>query len=202
MWVIYQYNHTVMWTIGHSCGDDPLCYGFIYEWISVQWSIFITWSILPQYYIDGWVQDCSNSFVNALELLQSCIKPLIYRMTMTSELYRSSYDLTENTLYLALLDELWNVFCEYFREKWSYQQGVWLYLTVMEKLRFIYDVLDLYLWHHLNGLVQERRESIANAQELRLSCTNASIYCYLVGRVREMQLSCWWARLSVSFTQV
>ena len=29
-------------------------------------------------YIDGLVQDCINSSANALELLQSCIKPLIY----------------------------------------------------------------------------------------------------------------------------
>ena len=28
---------------------------------------------------------------------------------------------------------------------------------------------------HINGLVQERRNSIANAMELRLSCTNPSI---------------------------
>ena len=28
--------------------------------------------------------------------------------------------------------------------------------------------------HHINGLVQERRNSIANAMELRLSCTNPS----------------------------
>ena len=30
-------------------------------------------------------------------------------------------------------------------------------------------------WHHLDGLVQERRNSIANALELRLSCTNPPI---------------------------
>ena len=29
-------------------------------------------------YIDGLVQDCSNSIANALELLQSCTKPLTY----------------------------------------------------------------------------------------------------------------------------
>ena len=29
------------------------------------------------YDIDGLVQDCSNSIANALELLQSCTKPLI-----------------------------------------------------------------------------------------------------------------------------
>ena len=28
-------------------------------------------------YIDGLLQDCSNSIANALELLQSCTKPLI-----------------------------------------------------------------------------------------------------------------------------
>ena len=32
---------------------------------------------------------------------------------------------------------------------------------------------------HINGLVQERRYSIANALELRLSCTNPSIYVSL-----------------------
>ena len=29
-------------------------------------------------YIDGLVQDCSNSIAGALELLQSCTKPSIY----------------------------------------------------------------------------------------------------------------------------
>ena len=29
-------------------------------------------------YIDGLVQDCSISIANALEILQSCTKPLIY----------------------------------------------------------------------------------------------------------------------------
>ena len=37
------------------------------------------YSSMPNWYnIDGLVQDCSNSIANALELLQSCIKPLIY----------------------------------------------------------------------------------------------------------------------------
>ena len=29
-------------------------------------------------YIDGLAQDCSNSIANALELLQSCVKPSIF----------------------------------------------------------------------------------------------------------------------------
>ena len=32
-------------------------------------------------YIDGLVQDCSNSIANAQELLQSCTKPSIYTCT-------------------------------------------------------------------------------------------------------------------------
>ena len=31
-------------------------------------------------------------------------------------------------------------------------------------------------WNHVDGLVQERRNSIANALELRLSCTNPSMW--------------------------
>ena len=34
-------------------------------------------TIKAQLYIDGLVQDCSNSTANALELLQSCTKPSI-----------------------------------------------------------------------------------------------------------------------------
>ena len=32
--------------------------------------------------------------------------------------------------------------------------------------------------YYIDGLVQERRNSIANALELRLSCTNSSIYMH------------------------
>ena len=37
----------------------------------------ISWGFILQLYIDGLVQDCSNSIANALELLQSCTKPSI-----------------------------------------------------------------------------------------------------------------------------
>ena len=46
-----------------------------------------------------------------------------------------------------------------------------------------YDNVSLWIrtetrWTYIDGLVQERRNSIANALELRLSCTNQSIYGY------------------------
>ena len=34
------------------------------------------------------------------------------------------------------------------------------------------------VWRYIDGLVQERRNSSALAMELRLSCTNPSIWCY------------------------
>ena len=34
------------------------------------------------------------------------------------------------------------------------------------------------MWCHIDSLVQERRSSIANALDLRLSCINPSIWCH------------------------
>ena len=39
------------------------------------------WTSFPHGYIDGLVQDCSNSSALAMELLQSCIRPSIYSFT-------------------------------------------------------------------------------------------------------------------------
>ena len=35
--------------------------------------------VLPLYHIDGLVQDCSISIANALEILQSCTEPSIFK---------------------------------------------------------------------------------------------------------------------------
>ena len=42
-------------------------------------------------YIDGFVQDCSNSIANALELQQSCTKPSIYIMQQSENMSTGSY---------------------------------------------------------------------------------------------------------------
>ena len=55
------------------------------------------------------------------------------------------------------------------------------------------------IWHltcaqhpaHIDGLVQERRNSIANALELHLSCTNPSIYRWLDSTVVTPWLRHW-----------
>ena len=41
------------------------------------------------------------------------------------------------------------------------------------------DVIRYWYVAHINGLVQERHNSIANTLELRLSCTDPSIYFYV-----------------------
>ena len=39
------------------------------------------------WHIDGLVQNCSNSIANALELVQSCTKPLIYPAFVIVRIY-------------------------------------------------------------------------------------------------------------------
>ena len=48
-----------------------------YHLVTLFIHIFI-YKALIYLHIDGLVQECSNSIANAMELLQSCIKPLIY----------------------------------------------------------------------------------------------------------------------------
>ena len=59
-------------TINHphpsSCGQHPTSCVHILKLIKT----------LMKTHVDGFVQDCSNSTANALELLQSCTKPSIY----------------------------------------------------------------------------------------------------------------------------
>ena len=43
------------------------------------WMVFMT-ELDYIDFIDGLVQDCSNSIDNAMELLQSCAKPSIYQL--------------------------------------------------------------------------------------------------------------------------
>ena len=43
---------------------------------------------------------------------------------------------------------------------------------------------------HIDGLVQARRNSIANALELRLSCTNPSVYAIVIHKQNSV-FTCW-----------
>ena len=65
-----------------------------------------------------------------------------------------------------------SIFSDNFR---NYQNTVFMLI-----FRTFWHVLLWDLWY-INGLVQERRNSIANALELRLSCTNPSIRLWFIG---------------------
>ena len=69
-------------------------------------------------YINGLMQERCNSIANPLELRLSCTNPSIW---------------TPQTIpHLTLTSELWNVFCEYFVEKWQCYKDVsiyWVYYT-------------------------------------------------------------------------
>ena len=60
--------------------------------------VVIAQSFMSRYYIDGLVQDCSNSIANALELLQSCTKQSICNAAISKVEHRLYFELTKNTI--------------------------------------------------------------------------------------------------------
>ena len=151
-------------------------------------------------YIDGLAQDCSISIAKAMEILQSCDKPSIcsgnshawqnmihgFLMIMANAIpgvcqYQVISKLSIDILINKCLCYIWiftfhcnlqaafpqkKVFEISYRLmanlwKWEYR----IEITFMSRNAVYFD-----------GLVQERRNSITNALELRLSCTNPSIY--------------------------
>ena len=57
--------------------------------VSVQ-SVFLSCDFIQYLFIDSLKQDCSNSTANALELPQSCTKPLVYSTVYISIFYSHS----------------------------------------------------------------------------------------------------------------
>ena len=74
----------------------------------------------------------------------------------TTEL-KSNFNITTNTPHLTLMGELWGVICEDLGKNWPHQDGAALYV-------------------HIDGLVQGRRNSNADALEPHPSRTSPSVY--------------------------
>ena len=70
-----------------------------------------------------------------------------------------------------------NIFNQPYYLLRNYTQNI--YITVKSSWNDIWNIKD--------GLVQERRKSIANALELRLSCTNPSIWSLKAGRLSRQE---------------
>ena len=93
---------------------------------------------------------------------------------------------------------VWNSF-------WYSSNIAWYVCSISIPYHYLFDTVDNCLatvfhsaWRHIDGLVQERHNSIANALELRLSCTNPSISlgCSVplneAGRYSKGAASCAW----------
>ena len=65
---------------------------------------------------------------------------------------------------------IWRPFCMYWYFHYTDK-------TVMKPSYFYYGNMYIY---KINWLVQEKRNSIANTLELRLSCTNPSRWCFYI----------------------
>ena len=74
-----------------------------------------------------------------------------------------------------------------FHPVWYLVKLNWINETLCKQITCPNVSPDMYLDQHINGLVQERRNSNANTLELRLSCTNPSIY----GCPTPLLLSLW-----------
>ena len=65
------------------------------------------------------------------------------------------------------------------KSKWTYIHGLFLYFYYnQEQLKIV--TTNISISHHVNGLVQEIHNSIANALELCLSCTYQSMYSQFI----------------------
>ena len=58
------------------------------NWYQTKTQHNTAWTMCRLSYIDGLVQDCSNSSALAMELLQSCTKPSICAVYIQSEIYQ------------------------------------------------------------------------------------------------------------------
>ena len=119
---------------------------------------------IPVPHIDGLVQDCKKSIANALELLQSCTEPSICSW---------------------LVGVPWEDLPCRSGQKWFGAQGFKSYVGVrfipweLDFAPSLFSFHDWHVWRHFDWLVQERRNSSALTMELRLSCTNPSIWWFV-----------------------
>ena len=100
----------------------------------------------------------SSSPLEEKSLWNGTIGPL---GTNFSEIFIEIYTFSFNKMHLKISSGKWQPFC--------------LCLNVLIYIEFWSHSMPSTRTWYINGLVQERHNSIANALELRLSCTNPSI---------------------------
>ena len=122
---------------------------------------------------DGLIQERHNSIANTLELCLSCINPSVWCLSLSGSAVSWQWttpSFTRGSLAASTsTSTTTNASCA----RWA---G-----THFTKILWV-DTPNLLKIHggYIDGLVQERRNSIANALELRLSCNNPSIWNILM----------------------
>ena len=99
---------------------------------------WLNWSILISSGFQFQFNSNSKSFnsipiqfmLNWIELIinSNSIHELIRALATTEAGYQSDAESTKDSPYLALMGELWGVFCEYFGENWPRNNGTALYI--------------------------------------------------------------------------
>ena len=92
---------------------------------------------------------------------------------MTEVEYNSEIKFTKDTPHLTLSGKLCSVYCKDLGENWPRYKGTAQYSFILKKKK---QKNKTAAQGQINGLVQERHNSIVDALELRLSCTNPSKY--------------------------
>ena len=144
-------------------------------------------------HIDGLVQERRNSIANALELRLFCTNPSILRpdwpkwqTVFSNAFFKKSVTLFCPTSHKPNWANSHHWYRGWIRDKqatthylnqwWS--TGHWRLfgsLGLNELIRCIIQWFGTHNQGHIDVLMQERRNSIANAQELRLSCTTEPV---------------------------
>ena len=129
------------------------------------------------------MRDCSISTANALEILQSCMKPSNWSWTTV---LHKAVNIISCQYHYALKQSNFLITLPFLSQIFTKQTP---YLTHEGKIRRcllnVYSlicILCFSLSYHINGLVQDCSNSIALAMELLQSCTdplNVACYCRL-----------------------
>ena len=105
------------------------------------------------YYIDSLVQDCSNSSALAMELLQSCTKPSIYRTPMTVE-YTPKFEPIKDTPMSCCNTNTMGYLLWEFGENWQQYKGTLLYsnfISNSDQKREKYDYRTMWPYNESVG---------------------------------------------------
>ena len=152
---------------------------------------------MPVRYILAGVSVSFNIFsqLSIIQYIGLCVFSLPTSLVMIERIYDLSYghhQIRSMNYYLLFRVRSWNngmrCMSLYILLNWSWPRSITHYHTIRSEwlngqIWFLDQNQDWKGWslpvsYNVDGLVQESRNSIANTLELRLSCTNPSVWCF------------------------